>query len=50
MGTPAFVTDRDEVIAVAGIGKKEYINRRITSFAESFMDERSTKLKNGDND
>lgn len=45
MGTPAFVTDRDEVIAVAGIGKKEYINRRITSFAESFMDERSTKIE-----
>ncbi|AHN20111.1 stage V sporulation protein T [Lysinibacillus sphaericus] len=45
LGTPAFVTDRDEVIAVAGIGKKEYINRRITSFAEGFMDERSTKIE-----
>ena len=45
MGTPAFVTDRDEVIAVAGIGKKEYINRRITSFAEGFMEERSTKIE-----
>jgi len=48
LGTPAFVTDRDEVIAVAGIGKKEYINRRITSFAEGFMEERSTKIEKMD--
>ncbi|GLC90398.1 stage V sporulation protein T [Lysinibacillus piscis] len=45
LGTPAFVTDRDEVIAVAGISKKEYINRRITTFTESFMEERSTKIE-----
>jgi len=45
LGTPAFVTDRDEVIAVSGIGKKEYINRRITSFTEGFMEERSTKIE-----
>ncbi|MEG0449058.1 MAG: stage V sporulation protein T [Lysinibacillus sp.] len=45
IGTPAIVTDRDEIIAVSGIAKKEYIGRRITSFAEGFMEDRSMVLE-----
>ena len=45
LGTPAIITDRDEVIAISGIGKKEYIGRRLTSFAEGFMDERTTTIE-----
>ena len=45
LGTPAIITDRDEVIAISGIGKKDYIGRRLTSFAEGFMDERVTTIE-----
>ncbi|MEK4227905.1 stage V sporulation protein T [Solibacillus sp. FSL H8-0538] len=37
LGTPAFISDRDEIIAVAGVSKKDYVSKRLTAFAEEFM-------------
>ncbi|MBM7610099.1 stage V sporulation protein T [Ureibacillus composti] len=44
IGTPALISDRDEMIAVAGLSKKEYVNRRLSVFAEDFMKQRSVVL------
>jgi AbrB family transcriptional regulator (stage V sporulation protein T) len=41
LGTPAFISDRDEMIAVAGVSKKDYINRRLSSQAEEILQTRS---------
>lgn len=45
IGTPALISDRDEMIAVAGLSKKEYTNRRLSSFAEEFMNQRNVVLE-----
>ena len=48
-GTPTLLSDRDEIIAVAGISKKEYVGRRISSACEDLLNERkvtSEKLEN----
>lgn len=37
LGTPAFISDRDEMIAVAGVSKKDYLNRRLSSQAEEIL-------------
>ncbi|HSO58592.1 MAG TPA: stage V sporulation protein T [Paenisporosarcina sp.] len=37
LGTPAFISDRDEMIAVAGVSKKDYINRRLSPQAEDIL-------------
>ncbi|MYL21973.1 stage V sporulation protein T [Halobacillus litoralis] len=39
--SPVLICDRDEYIAVAGGGKKEYMNRSIGSKVEGVMDSRS---------
>ena len=39
---PVIITDRDHVIAVAGISKKEYMERRITPALEDLMEMRNT--------
>ena len=39
-GHIALITDRDQVIAVAGGSKKEYLNKAIGSAAEKVMEER----------
>lgn len=44
IGVPALISDRDEMIAVAGISKKEYANRRLSVFAEDFMKSRDVVL------
>lgn len=41
LGTPALISDRDEMIAVAGVSKKDYINRRLSSQAEEILQARS---------
>jgi len=43
-GYIALICDRDYVIAVAGISKKEFLNKPIWNFAQSAMDERVTKV------
>ena len=45
LGTPAFISDRDEMIAVAGVSKKEYLSRRLTVFAEEFIKSRSVTVE-----
>ena len=37
LGTPALISDRDEMIAVAGLSKKEYMNRQLSPDLEEFM-------------
>jgi len=41
LGTPAFISDRDEMIAVAGVSKKDYLNRRLSSQAEDILQMRT---------
>ncbi len=43
-GHIACITDRDTVIAVAGAGKKEYIDKPITPVIERIMEERKPLL------
>lgn len=46
---PTVVCDRDHVVAVAGLSKKEYLERRITPILEELMETRSNYvLKSGD--
>jgi len=41
LGTPTFISDRDEMIAVAGVAKKDYLNRRLSSQAEDILQMRT---------
>lgn len=45
LGTPAFISDRDEMIAVAGVSKKDYLTRRLSPFAEEFMKVRTVSTE-----
>ncbi|WIF95676.1 stage V sporulation protein T [Caminicella sporogenes] len=42
----AIVTDRDNIIAVAGGSKKDYINKRVSEQLEKFMEQREIKVIN----
>lgn len=49
---PIVICDRDHVVAVSGLSKKEYLERRITSSVEDLMDSRQNytfKASNGSN-
>ena len=37
---PTVICDRDHVVAVAGLSKKEYLERRITAALEDLMESR----------
>lgn len=37
LGTPCCISDRDEVVAAAGVSKKEYEQRRLALMAEELM-------------
>ena len=39
-GMPVLISDRDHIIAVAGISKREYMERRISTVVESYMENR----------
>lgn len=41
---PTIVCDRDHVVAVAGISKKEYMERRITAALEDLMENRKSYI------
>ncbi|WP_025783709.1 stage V sporulation protein T [Sporosarcina sp. D27] len=41
LGTPTLISDRDEVIAVAGLAKKDYMNRQISADAEEMLTKRT---------
>lgn len=40
LGTPTLISDRDEMIAVAGVSKKDYLSRRLTMFSEEIIKHR----------
>ncbi len=46
VNTPVLICDRDHVISCAGISKKDFLNKRISSELEKIMEER--KLFTGD--
>jgi AbrB family transcriptional regulator, stage V sporulation protein T len=37
LGTPALISDRDEMIAVSGLSKKDYLNRQLSPSAEEII-------------
>ncbi|WJY26724.1 MULTISPECIES: stage V sporulation protein T [Sporosarcina] len=41
LGTPALISDRDEIIAVAGLPKKDYLNRQVSADAEELLKQRA---------
>lgn len=43
-GLPAVICDRDHVVAVAGVPKKEMLERRITSEMENALERRQTVI------
>ena len=45
LGTPVLISDRDEMIAAAGLSKKDYLNRRLSPGVEDII--RSTFHHNG---
>lgn len=48
-GSPTIICDRDEVISVAGVSKKDYVGRRISSTFEDLINTRKSiveKLEN----
>ncbi|MBA4549306.1 stage V sporulation protein T [Thermoactinomyces intermedius] len=45
MHYPTLISDRDHVIAVAGVSKKEYLEKNIGEIVESCMDQRRTHLE-----
>ena len=40
LGTPALISDRDEMIAVSGLSKKDYLNRQLTPDVEEIISNR----------
>ena len=48
-GVPACISDKDMVIAVSGVSKKELMNKKISDDIEKIMSQKNTfVLKNGD--
>ena len=45
---PVIITDRDHVISVSGISKKEYLERRISSELETLMESRANYTASAD--
>lgn len=39
-GLPTLISDRDHIVAAAGVSKREYLERRITPVIEEFMETR----------
>lgn len=49
LGTPAMISDRDEMIAVSGVSKKEYLNRQLTPAVEEIIASRKIKTEKLEN-
>lgn len=43
-GMPVLICDRDHIVAVAGVSRKEYMERRISSQLEEIIEQRRTKV------
>ncbi|PLS15127.1 stage V sporulation protein T [Bacillus sp. M6-12] len=46
LGNPILICDRDTYIALAGISKKDYLNKAVSELIEKTMEERSSVLEN----
>lgn len=46
LGHTAMITDRDTIIAVAGVSKKEYMDKKVSKALERLMEERETSVAN----
>lgn len=44
VGMPVLICDRDHVVAAAGVSRKEFLERRISSQLEEVMDQRRTQV------
>ncbi|MTI46485.1 stage V sporulation protein T [Sporosalibacterium faouarense] len=49
VGHMAIISDRDTVVAIAGGPKKEYMDQRISSELEKFIESRETYIASGQN-
>ncbi|TQR18226.1 stage V sporulation protein T [Psychrobacillus vulpis] len=49
LGTPVLISDRDEMIAVAGLSKKDYLNRRISPDVEEIVGKRAIVTEKHEN-
>lgn len=49
-GVPVVICDRDHVIAVSGLPKKDIVGKRISPLLESYMERRSTYVFGQDKD
>lgn len=47
MGKPAVITDKDSIIAVSGISKKELLEKRVSSDIENLMTEKESFKSQG---
>ena len=47
-GKPMIISDRDHIIAVAGVSKKEYLERRISPIIEELMEMRKNYFAKSD--
>lgn len=45
LGTPAMISDRDEMIAASGVSKKEYLKRQLAPDIEDVIASRETKVE-----
>ena len=45
LGTPTLISDRDEMIAAAGVSKKDYLARRLTVFSEDIIKDRVSVIE-----
>ena len=50
LSQPIFICDRDEVIAVAGASKKEFLDKKISKGLENIVENRSLYYRANDND
>lgn len=41
-GLPVLISDRDHIIAASGISKREFLERRVSTVVESYMENRRT--------
>ena len=49
-GAPVVICDRDHVIAVSGLPKKDIVGKRISPLLESYMERRGTYISGQDKD
>ncbi len=47
---PVIITDRDHIVSVSGLSKKEYLEKRISEPLEDIMENRDKFIKRRDND